>query len=118
MSLKRASLSLRPLESVELDSRAFAAPVWLGGEEASARKLLLIHVRLLTRILSWAIALLLCLGGLAFAEDNQSSPAAQSKDACHAKCETQYNPDKECQPGVAAMHSPCEILNQCLSDCN
>ncbi len=70
------------------------------------------------RILSSAIALALCLAVPAFAEDNQASPKAQPKDACRAKCEAQYNPDKECQPGVAAMHSPCEGLNQCLSDCN
>jgi hypothetical protein len=70
------------------------------------------------RILFWAIALVLCLAVPALAEDDKPSPAAQPKEACQAKCEAQYNPDKECQPGVAAMHSPCEVLNQCLRDCD
>jgi hypothetical protein len=58
----------------------------------------------------------------ASAQDNKPGQAptqsAQSKDACRTKCEGQYNPDKECQPGVSPMHSPCELYNQCLSDCD
>jgi hypothetical protein len=43
---------------------------------------------------------------------------AQTKAACRSKCEAQYNEKKECQEGVAPMHSPCELFNQCVSDCD
>jgi hypothetical protein len=73
-------------------------------------------------ISSWAIALALCLISPAFAQESKPSPApsenAQSKDACRAKCEAQYNQNKECQGGVAPMHSSCDVYNQCLSDCD
>jgi hypothetical protein len=74
------------------------------------------------KTLPLAIALALFSTIPASAQDNKPAQAptqsAQSKDACRAKCEAQYNQDKECQPGVSAMHSPCELFNQCLSDCN
>jgi hypothetical protein len=74
------------------------------------------------RISRLAIALVLFLIVPASAEESKPSPApsqnAQSKDACQAKCEAQYNQNKECQEGVAPMHSPCELINQCLSDCD
>ena len=76
----------------------------------------------MTRISFLAIALVLSFMIPAFGQDTKPSPAlsqnAQSKDACRAKCEVQYNEKKECQEGVAPMHSPCELFNQCLSDCN
>ena len=69
-----------------------------------------------------AIALVLSLTIPAFAQENKPSQApsrtAQSKEACRAKCEVQYNENKECQEGVAPMHSACELFNQCLSDCD
>jgi hypothetical protein len=68
-----------------------------------------------------ATAVALSLVSPAFAEDSKppqaQSSAAQSKDACRAECEAQYNQDKACQGGVAPMHSPCEIFDQCLNDC-
>ena len=71
---------------------------------------------------SLTLALVLSLIAPASAEENKPSQApsqtSQSKDACRAKCEAQYNQDKACQEGVAPMHSPCEIYNQCLSDCD
>jgi YbbR domain-containing protein len=74
------------------------------------------------RISSLVTALALFATIPASAQDNKPAQAptqgAQSKDACQAKCEAQYNQDKECQPGVSAMHSPCELYNQCLSDCD
>jgi len=67
-----------------------------------------------------AIGLVLSAIVLASAQESQSSQTssqkAQSKEACRAKCETQYAEDK-CTEGVAPMHSPCELFNQCLSDC-
>jgi hypothetical protein len=58
----------------------------------------------------------------ASAQENKTlqapSRTSQSKEACRAKCQAQYNQDKECQEGVAPMHSPCEAFNQCLSDCD
>jgi hypothetical protein len=56
----------------------------------------------------------------AFAEESKPSQVqspAQSKEACRAACEAQYNQDKACQGGVAPMHSPCEIFDQCMNDC-
>jgi hypothetical protein len=74
------------------------------------------------RISSWAVALALCFTLPAFAEDNKPvqapSNAAQSKDACRAKCEAQYNQDKTCERGVSPMHSVCEVYNLCLNDCD
>jgi hypothetical protein len=74
------------------------------------------------RISAFAIALALSLMAPASAQESKPSPAppqnAQSRDACRAKCDAQYNKDKECQEGVAPMHSPCEMYNQCLSDCD
>jgi len=76
----------------------------------------------MTRISFLAIALILSLMIPASAQESKPSQApsqnAQSKDACRAKCEAQYNDKKECQEGVAPMHSPCELFNQCLSDCD
>lgn len=76
----------------------------------------------MTRISFLAFALVLTLMIPASAQESKPSPApsqnAQSKDACRAKCEAQYNENKECQQGVAPMHSPCELFNQCLSDCS
>ena len=76
----------------------------------------------MTRISFLAIALVLFFMVPALGQDSKPSQApsqsAQSKDACRAKCEVQYNEDKECQEGVSPMHSPCELFNQCLSDCN
>jgi hypothetical protein len=74
------------------------------------------------RILSLTLALGLSFITPASAQDNKSSQApsqnAESKDACRSKCEAQYNQNKECQEGVAPMHSACELFNQCLSDCD
>lgn len=42
---------------------------------------------------------------------------AQSKKDCRSKCEGQYS-EYKCTEGVAPMHSPCELFNQCLSDCD
>ena len=73
------------------------------------------------RISSLAFGLALSLMIPASAQENKPSqapsPTSQSKDVCRAKCEAQYNQDKQCQEGVAPMHSPCELFNQCLSDC-
>jgi hypothetical protein len=73
------------------------------------------------RALSLTLALVLSLIVAASAQDNKSPQTAsqkpQSRDACRSACEAQYNQDKECQEGVAPMHSPCEIFDQCLNDC-
>jgi hypothetical protein len=73
------------------------------------------------RISILGIALALSLGSPALAEESKPSQmqsrAAQSKDACRAECEAEYNQDKACEGGVAPMHSPCEIFDQCLNDC-
>jgi len=72
------------------------------------------------RILSLAVGLVLSSIVLAPAQESQpsqsSSQKARSKEACRANCETQYAEDK-CTEGVAPMHSPCELFNQCLNDC-
>ena len=74
------------------------------------------------RISSLVTALALFVTIPASAQDKKPAQApaqsARSKGACRANCEAQYNQDKECQPGVSAMHSPCELYNQCLSDCD
>jgi len=74
------------------------------------------------RISYLAIVLVLSLMIPASAQENKPSQApsqtTQPKEACRAKCEAQYNENKECQEGVAPMHSPCELFNQCLSDCD
>jgi hypothetical protein len=73
------------------------------------------------RISSLTLVVALSMTVPASAQDNKSSQAppqdAQSKDTCRSMCEAQYNKNKECQEGVAPMHSPCELLNQCLNDC-
>ena len=57
------------------------------------------------------------------ASSDESQPAqssvqkAQSKKDCRSKCEGQYS-EYKCTEGVAPMHSPCELFNQCLSDCD
>jgi hypothetical protein len=76
---------------------------------------------IMIRTLSLTLALVLSLIVPASAQDNKppqaASQEAQSKDACRSTCEAQYNQDKECKEGVAPMHSPCEIFDQCLNDC-
>jgi hypothetical protein len=70
--------------------------------------------------LAFASALSLIIPGSAQENKTLQAPSrtSQSKEVCRAKCEAQYNQDKECQEGVAPMHSPCEVFNQCLSDCD
>ncbi len=46
------------------------------------------------------------------------SPNAEPKAVCRSECKSRYNQKKECQEEVAPMHSPCELFNQCLSDCD
>ena len=74
----------------------------------------------MSRISALAIGLLLSLVISASGQESQPSknPSQndQSKAACRSKCEVQYNDKKECQEGVAPMHSPCELFNQCLDD--
>src|ERR1700722_7062682 len=76
---------------------------------------------IMIRTLSLTLALVLSFIFPVSAQDNKPAQApsrnAQSKDACKSKCEAQYNLDKECQEGVAPMHSPCEIFDQCVNDC-
>jgi hypothetical protein len=74
------------------------------------------------RISSLLIVLALSLIIPASAQESQPSKTpsqnAQSKADCKSKCEAQYSDYKECQGGVAPMHSPCELFNQCLRDCD
>jgi hypothetical protein len=73
-------------------------------------------------IRSLTLALALSWMAPTFAQDNKPSQApsqnAQSEGACRSKCDAQYNQNKECQEGVAPMHSACELFNQCLNDCD
>ena len=69
------------------------------------------------RTLSLTLALVVSLIVPASAQDDKPAQNVRSKDACRSACEAQYNQDKECQEGVAPMHSPCEIFDQCLNDC-
>lgn len=68
-----------------------------------------------------AIGLVLSLTIPASGEESQPSQIpsekAQSKEVCRSKCETQYT-DYKCTEGEAPMHSPCELFNQCLQDCD
>jgi len=73
------------------------------------------------RILSLAIGLALSLVIPASGQESQPtqtpSQKVQPKEVCRSKCEAQYA-EYKCTEGVAPMHSPCELFNQCLSDCD
>jgi hypothetical protein len=75
----------------------------------------------MTRISSLAIGLVLSFAVSASGEESQPSQTpsqkAQSKEVCRSKCQVQYA-TYECTEGVAPMHSPCELFNQCLQDCD
>ena len=73
------------------------------------------------RISSFAIGLVLSLTIFASGEESQpsqtTSQKAQTKEACRSKCQAEFT-QYECTEGVAPMHSPCELFNQCLQDCD
>jgi hypothetical protein len=74
------------------------------------------------RISSLLIVLVLSLIIPASGQESQPSKTpseqAQPKAECKSKCEAQYSDYKECQEGVAPMHSPCEVFNQCVRNCD
>jgi hypothetical protein len=73
------------------------------------------------RISSYAIGFVLSLTIFAFGEESQPPQTplqkAQTKEVCRSKCQAEFT-QYECTEGVAPMHSPCELFNQCLQDCD
>jgi hypothetical protein len=125
MSSRKANLSPLRLEArASLNAKPMslpAVPLAATSGHQAQRSIQQMREPIMIRTLSLTLALVLSLIVPASAQDNKPaqtpSQNAQSKDACRSTCEAQYNQDKECQEGVAPMHSPCEIFDQCLNDC-
>jgi len=75
-------------------------------------------IRIMSLVVGLALSLIIPASGQEGQPSQIPSQKAQSKEVCRSKCEAQYNEKKECTEGVAPMHSPCELFNQCLSDCD
>ena len=74
-------------------------------------------IRISSLIIGLTLSSIIAASGQESQPSQPPSQKTQSQAACRSKCEAQYTDYKECEGGVAPMHSACDMYNECVHDC-